>query len=437
MKTPTPTSTPTLVTRRRFLGTGALALAGGMFFPHVARSNPLGAHRRIRMALIGCGKIMEGHRGWAQSHPEVEVVAVCDVKTPQREEALQLVKKSNPSAVGYVDYGDIMARGDIDAVIIATPDHWHAAISIDAMRTGKDVYVEKPMALTLDEAAAMVEAEHRYGRILQVGSQQRCNRVFRQAVNIIRNGWIGEIREIHVYLPRDFAPERLLPAEPVPADIDYDRWIGPAPMKVYNANRVRGVFNGGWRVFWDYGSRINGDWGAHLFDIVQWALGMDDSGPVLFVPQGFEGTPHQYHQYANGLKVTASKGLGAPSFSSGAAGENSIHFIGQEGEVRVNPSTLETTPPALASKLPSSGDFRADGSSGHRENWLDSIISRRPPICPATIGGRTFDICALAGITERLDRPVRWNPEQREIVDDPQAARFAEYPRRAGYPLPV
>ena len=418
------------LSRRSFLKASLATAAGTIFFPYIARSNPIGANNRVRMALIGCGGIMEGHHGWAQSHPMIDLVAVCDVKTSKREAALAKLKSKNPNAIGYVDYGDIMARSDIDAVIIATPDHWHAAISIDAMRAGKDVFVEKPMALTLDEAAAMVAAEKRYGRILQVGSMQRSDPAMRQAVDIVRNGWIGEITEIHIDLRGDFAPVTLLPEEPVPADIDYDRWLGPAPWRPYNNLRVLGNYGGGWRIFWDYGSRKNGDWGAHHFDIVQWALDMDGNGPVLFVPKGFEGSPYQYHQYANGLKVTASKG-------GGPANGAMIRFVGKNGEVKVSRGEIETTPAGLASQIPSSSEFRAYRSNDHRQNWLDSIISRRPPICPATVGASTFDICGLAGIAERLNRPIHWNPEKREITGDPEAARFADYTRRAGYSLPV
>ena len=429
MKT-APTAQSTL-SRRSFLKASLATAAGTIFFPYIARSNPIGANNRVRMALIGCGGIMEGHHGWAQSHPMIDLVAVCDVKTSKREAALAKLKSKNPDAVGYVDYGDIMARSDIDAVIIGTPDHWHAAISIDAMRAGKDVFVEKPMALTLDEAAAMVAAEKRYGRILQVGSQQRSDPAMRQAVEIVRNGWIGEITEIHVDFMGDFAPVSLLAEQPVPADIDYDRWLGPAPWRPYNNERVLGWWAGGWRIFWDYGSRKNGDWGAHHFDIVQWALDMDGNGPVLFVPKGFEGEPYQYHQYANGLKVTASLKGGGPA--NGAM----IRFVGKNGEVKSSRYSTETTPASLVSRIPSSSEFRAYRSNDHRQNWLDSIISRRPPICPATVGARTFDVCGLAGIAERLNRPIRWNPEKREITGDPEASRFADYTRRAGYPLPV
>ncbi|MCX6965840.1 MAG: Gfo/Idh/MocA family oxidoreductase [Verrucomicrobia bacterium] len=423
-------STIETLSRRSFIKAGLATAAGTIFFPYIARSNPIGANNRVRMALIGCGLMMGAHHGWAQSHPMIDLVAVCDVKKSQRDAALARLKQKNPDAVGYVDYGDIMTRSDIDAVIIGTPDHWHAAISIDAMRAGKDVYVEKPMALTLDEAAAMVAAEKRYGRILQVGSQQRSSPEFRQAVDIVRNGWLGEIAEIHIDLKGEFAPVSLLPEEPIPADIDYDRWLGPAPWRPYNSTRVLGNFGGGWRIFWDYGSRKNGDWGAHHFDIVQWALDMDGNGPVLFVPKGFEGEPYQYHQYANGLKVTASK-------SGGPANGAMIRFVGKNGEVKVSREMIETTPAGLASKIPSSNEFRAYRSNDHRQNWLDSIITRRPPICPATVGASTFDICSLAGIAERLNRPIHWNPEKREITGDPEATRFADYTRRAGYQLPV
>ena len=424
-------STIETLSRRSFIKAGLATAAGTIFFPYIARSNPIGANNRVRMALIGCGLMMGAHHGWAQSHSMIDLVAVCDVKKNQREAALARLKQKNPDAVGYVDYGDIMARSDIDAVIIATPDHWHAAISIDAMRAGKDVFVEKPMALTLDESAAMVAAENRYGRILQVGSMQRSDPAMRQAVDIVRNGWIGEITEIHIDLKGEFAPVSLLPEEPIPADIDYDRWLGPAPWRPYNRTRVLGNFGGGWRIFWDYGSRKNGDWGAHHFDIVQWALDMDGNGPVLFVPKGFEGEPYQYHQYANGLKVTASLKGGGPA--NGAM----IRFVGKNGEVKSSRYSTETTPASLVSRIPSSSEFRAYRSNDHRQNWLDSIISRRPPICPATVGARSFDVCGLAGIAERLNRPIRWNPEKREIIGDPEASRFANYTRRAGYPLPV
>lgn len=429
MNKTTPTEPGQGLSRRSFLKAGLAGAAGTVLFPFVSRANPLGANSRVRVGIVGCGQYMKTHFGWALTHPGIELAALCDVKPWAIEEYMERLKPVNPAAMTTADYGDIMAREDIDAVLVAPPDHWHAGVAIAAMRSGKDVYVEKPMCRTLDEATAMVDAERRYGRILQVGSMQRSDPAMRRAAEIVRNGWIGQVREVEVNFLGDFPPETLLPEESVPPGFEYDRWLGPAPWRPYNAFRVLGNYGTGWRCFWDYGSRKNGDWGAHHFDIVQWALGMDGSGPELFVPQGYEGAPHQYHVYPGGLKVSASKGGNhAKGFM--------IRFIGSEGEVRTSRGVLETTPPSLAARTPSSSEVRLYESNDHRQNWLDSIITRRPPICPASIGAGTLDICALSGIAERLARPVKWNPAKREIVDDAQAAQFADSPRRAGYPLP-
>jgi predicted dehydrogenase len=424
MKSITSSTTAGLGRREFLLRTGLGAAS--VFFPWVARGNPLGANERIRIGVIGCGGISRGHLALG-SHPWVELRALCDVKSDVLAEALAFGRTFNPDCQGFADYGDILSRIDIDAVFVCTPDHWHAAIAIDAMRAGKDVYLEKPMTLTLREAQAVVDAEKRYGRIVQVGSQQRSDASFRRAAEIVRNGWIGKVREVYCQLG-EFAPESLLPEEPVPPTIDYDRWLGPAPWQPYNAVRVLGNFGGGWRIFRDYGSRMNGDMGAHHFDIVQWALGMDASGPVLFVPQGYDGAPEQYHEYANGTRVKRV---------SPGVGRFMIRFVGEEGEVGVSRGDiLETTPASLAGRAPQSGDIRLYQSSEHRLNWLECIRTRRPPICPATVGQRTFDICGLSAIAEQLGRPLRWDPSLRQIVDDPAATRFADTPRRAGYPLP-
>ena len=186
-------------------------------------------------------------------------------------------------------FEEVLAHPDIDAVCVTTPDHWHAAIAMAAMKAGKDVYVEKPMTLTIEEGKALAAAEKKYGRILQVGSQQRSSVHFRIAANLVRNGMIGEIKEIYCQLgefPQPPEPESIVP---VPEGFDYDRWLGPTPFFEYSENRVKGNYGGGWRCYWEYGSRKFGDWGAHHFDIVQWALDRDDTGPVEFIPKGSRG----------------------------------------------------------------------------------------------------------------------------------------------------
>lgn len=429
-----PTPAPSSLGRRNFLkssaGVLACAFAGT---PLILRSEILGHRRagpnsRINLGMIGCGGMLNYHLRSFLGREDVEILALCDVNRRHLSSTQERCRGVFDSCKLYEDFEEVMSRPDIDAVLVTTPDHWHAAIAIAAMRAGKDVYVEKPMTLTIREGQKMVEAERRYGRVLQVGSQQRSEWAFRRAVEIVRNHQIGEIREIYARLDR-FEPPALLPEEEIPEELNYDKWLGPAPWAPYNSERVRGHYGGGWRRFWEYGSRKNGDWGAHHYDIIQWALDMDDSGPTLFVPKGYEGEPYQYHQYANGIKVYRDHHY---------RDDYMIRFVGTEGEVLVSRGgEIETTPGYLARASLAPGDEHVYISDSHKNNWLDCIRNRSKTICPATIGHRTATICQLAGIAERLNIPVRWNPENQEFVDSPAAERWIDRPRRAGYALPV
>ncbi len=413
------------ISRKEFLGITSKIALGAAFFPMISSANPLGANSRIRIAVIGTGLISRGTTRRLRDGAMTEVVALCDVKSDVLASAADRVNV--PGLQTYLNYEDVLARDDIDAVLITTPDHWHAAMAIDAMRSGKDVYIEKPIALTVPEGIAIEAAEKRYGRIVQVGSQQRSNRSFRRAAEIVRNGWIGRIREIHCELG-EFPPEVELPEQAIPDTIDYNRWLGQAPWRPFHEERVAGNYRGGWRRFWDYGSRKFGDWGAHHYDIVQWALGRDDSGPTLFVPKGYEGEPYHYYEYADGIKVFRD---------SPRTKDAMIVFVGEEGEVRVGRSDfLETTPASLASRPLSGTDVLLKDSPNHIENWVDCMLTRQKPICPSSVGRRTFDICALSGIAQRLERPIKWDPSGSTIVGDPEAWAFADYPRREGFPLP-
>jgi predicted dehydrogenase len=319
-----------------------------------------------------------------------------------------------------------MERDDIDAALIVTPDHWHAAISVAAMRSGKDVFCEKPMTLTIEEGKLMVNVARQYGSIFQTGSMQRSNSAFRKAAEIVRNGQIGKVHTIYANLGQ-FPPPITLPEQPIPEGLDYDRWLGPAPWHPYNMERIKGDYGGGWRRFWDYGSRKNGDWGAHHFDIIQWALGKDDSGPVEFIPKGYKGTEYQTHIYADGTKVLRdhrdNKG-------------HMIRFMGTEGEVLVSRGDrLDTTPVQLARRPLQPGDTHLYESKNHNQDWLDCIHSRRLPICDVEIGHRTATICHLSGIAERLGRPLKWDPEKEIILGDTEASRWMDRPRRAPYTI--
>lgn len=320
-----------------------------------------------------------------------------------------------------------MANKDIDVVCIATPDHWHAALAIEAMKNGKDVYVEKPMTLTIEEGKAVVAAQEKYGRIVQVGSQQRSSAHFRIVANLVRNGMIGEVTDINVLLGEFPPPPEKEDIKPLPEGFNYDRWLGPTPHYPYSDNRVLGNYDGGWRCYWEYGSRKFGDWGAHHFDIIQWALGRDDTGPVEFIPKGYQGAEYHHYRYADGITVWRNR---KPDYG------HMIRFIGTEGEVHVSRGRIASLPEGLVRHRFGDDAIQVYKSNNHRQNFIDCIKTRRPTICPATVGHRSGTICQLAGIAEQLAEPVKWDPLAQNVVGNVEANSMQNRPRRPGYELP-
>ena len=421
--------------RRHFLKSSLAAVGSVMAGPQILRAQTLGtaskdaANSRIGMGFIGMGLMAEGHLKSFAGMKGVQPIAVCDVKKWQLEKAVQTLKeKGHEGIIATARFEEVLANPDIDAVCVTTPDHWHAAIAIAAMKAGKDVYVEKPMTLTIEESKAMVAAEKKYGRIVQVGSQQRSSLYFRVAANLVRNGMIGEVKEIYCRLGEFPQPPDKEVIVPVPEGFDYDRWLGPTPFFDYSDNRVQGNYGGGWRSYWEYGSRKFGDWGAHHFDIVQWALDRDATGPVEFIPKGHEGAEHHHYRYADGITVWRDK---LPDHG------NMIRFIGTKGEVHVSRDKIETLPTELVRHRFTDKDIQVYESKDHRQNFLDSIQSRKPTICPATVGHRTGSICLLSGIAERLGHAIKWDPVAEQIVGDDKAAAMQSRPRRKGYELPT
>jgi predicted dehydrogenase len=423
-------------TRRDFLKQSA-ALAGAAFaFPAIVPSSVFGQNapsNRVGVGFVGMGLIVGGHQGHCVGRDDVQVLSICDVNKKKREEHKAQIESgyAKKKGVGSFkgcdavnDFEELVTRKDIDVVFVTTPDHWHAPVSTMAMRHGKDVYVQKPMTLTIREGRIMSDVARQYGAILQVGSQQRSEWAFRKASEIVRNGWIGKVHTVYANLG-EFPPPQTLPEQPIPEGFDYDRWLGPTPWYPYNEARVKGNYGGGWRCFWDYGSRKNGDWGAHHFDIIQWALGMDASGPVQFIPKGYEGTEYQTHIYADGAKVLKnhpdSKG-------------HMIRFFGEKGEVLVSRGgRIDTTPVELKDRPLSASDIRLYASNNHEGNFFECVKTRKQPICHAEIGHRTATICHLSGIAERLGRPLKWDPVKEEIIGDAEASRWMDRPRRAPY----
>ena len=421
--------------RREFLGRAAVAGAA-LASPAIVPASVFGPNapsNRITIGLIGMGLSMAGHHRRLLRRDDVQVLAVCDVEDAKREKAkaqteqTYSARKAGGAYHGCAaanEYERILERPDIDAVIVATPDHWHALIALAAMKRGKDVYVEKPMTLTVREGRLLSEVATRSGAILQVGSQQRSERAFRRACEIVRNGWLGQVHTLYTQLG-ELPPPQTLPEQPIPDGLDYDRWLGPTPWCAYHPQRVAGNGRGGWRCFWEYGSRNNGDWGAHHFDIIQWALGMDHSGPVQFLPKGCDGAPYQSHIYADGTRVWKNHPVKHGQM---------IQFIGERGEVLVSrQDRLETTPAELKNRPLAPGELHLYESSDHEGNWLECIKTRRQPICPAEVGHRSATICHLHGIAQRLNRPIRWDPLKEEILGDTYASRWLDRPRRAPY----
>ncbi len=429
-----------LVSRRAALKRGlsgvlAAAVAPNFFpaslFGRTAPSNRLG------IGLVGNGLICGSHIGTLIGRPdECRVVATCDVHRVKAERARDRIqtaygklKDSGSPARGldiHATHEELIARPDIDIVFVCTPDHWHAAVSNAAMKAGKDVYCEKPLTLTVREGRVLVETARRHGRVLQTGTQQRSNKSFRKAAEIVRNGWIGDIKVVRARLG-EFPPAAPLSEEPVPEGFDYDRWLGPTPWRPYNAQRVKGDYGGGWRCYLEYGGRKNGDWGAHHFDIIQNALGMDRTGPVEFIPIGHEGCKYQTHVYANGVRVERNDDPGSKAM---------IEFVGTKGTVWVSRNDfLETDPADLAARPLRGEDTHLYASDDHHTDFFRCVRTRQRPIADVEIGHRTATICHLNAIAAQVGRAVRWDPAGEEIVGDPVAARLLDRPRRAGYVL--
>lgn len=421
-------------TRRHFLKT-TLGVAGAALAPQIVRAETLGnaskaaANSRIGMGFIGLGLIADGHVRSFPGMKNVQPIAICDVRDERMRKAAGVLNEKGFKDIKATSrYEEVLANPDVQAVCIMTQDHWHAGIALAAMKAGKDVYVEKPMTLTIEEGKAMVAAEKKYGRIVQVGSQQRSGIHFRIAANLVRNGMIGEVEEIYCKLGNFPQPPEKEEIVPVPEGFDYDRWLGPTPFFEHSENRVKGNFGGGWRCYWEYGSRKFGDWGAHHFDIVQWALDRDSTGPVEFIPADYQGEKHHHYRYADGVTVWRDK-----KPDNGAM----IRFIGTKGEVLVSRGKIETSPKELVRHKFGPNDVQVYESMDHRVNFIDSILSRKPTICPATVGHRTATICQLSAISQRLGRPLKWDPKAEQILGDKEAIAMQDRPRRKGYELPV
>ena len=413
------------VNRRGFL---AATTATAFGLPYFVPSRSFGANDRIRTGHIGVGGRGMGHlEGFFD-----QVVAVCDVDQSHRAEALQYLKGRGKSVEEYGDYRRLLDRKDIDAVVIATPDHWHALPTIDACAAGKDVYIEKPLSLTVVEGRKMVEAARRYNRVVQTGSQQRSDSLFRQAVELIRSGRLGQLQQILVGIPQvKFRGKKIADSTP-PSGLDFNFWLGPAPRRPYNANQVHYNF----RYFWDYSGGQMTNWGAHHIDIAQWALDADHTGPIeVDGTATFEGnglydvtsTCRATHTFANGVKLAV--GQLQDDIPLGAT------FIGTAGRLYVDRGKMESHPADLIQEPLTGSAVQLEVSNDHTQNFLDCIKSRKLPISDVEIGHRSATLCHLGNIAVRLGRKIRWDAATETIQRDPEALAMLERPYRSPWAL--
>jgi len=406
--------------RRRFLK-AAVAVVG---LPYVVRSSALGKDRdtaaseRITLGFIGSGKQSQHLIRSFLNSPGTQMLAVCDVDKLKLQRGQKIAEDHYAGKTGqpykgcaaYGDFRELLARDDVDAVVISTPDHWHAITVIQSARAGKDIYCEKPLSQTIAEARAMVNAVRRYGRIFQTGSMQRSDWHFRLGCELVLNGYVGELK--HVTVGVGGPPEdKPLPVEPVPDYLDWNMWVGPSPWRPYNSDLSPNIsFDGfpNWRYHSDFGGGGMTDWGAHHFDIAQWGLGMDNSGPVEIIPPDGKDYKVLTYKYANGVTMTRDNA-------------NGVLFTGTKGKVEVNRGYLRTEPGELKNQQISSNQIHLYECNNHYTDWLDAVRKRTKPICDIEVGCRSVTVCHLGNIAYRLKRPLKWDPQREEFVGDAEA----------------
>jgi len=390
---------------------------------------------KVNLALIGCGGQGRGDARNAQSYGQI--VAVCDVDAAH----LAAAQKDFPGAEGYADFRRLLERKDIDAVICGTVDHWHTLVAMAAMKAGKDIYCEKPLTLTIDEGKRLIKVQQQTNRILQTGTQQRSDAHFRLACDLVRNGRIGKIQNVEVWLPAGLR-QGPFKTSLVPEGFDYDFWLGQTPKVEYVKERTHFSF----RYWWEYSGGTMTDWGAHHNDIVLWALDMDGSGPasiegkqlVDMIPGGFTAASEYEvtYTYANGVvhtckSTTASEWHGGVKDPKGQ--QHGIKFYGTDGWIWVTRGVINASDrQLLTEKLPDDAK-RVYLSNDHIGNFIDCVKSRKTPICPAEVGHRSASLCHLGVISIRLGRKLNWNPAKEQFVDDAEANTYISRPMRKPY----
>ncbi len=434
------------LTRREFLKSSATAAAGAALAGlTIVPASVFGANapsERINVGSIGVGRMGLGDLKEALGFKQAQVVAVCDVDSNRVKHAQKLVeeKYSTQSSDGsykgcatYKDFRELVARDDIDAVMVATPDQWHALPAIAAAKAGKDIFLQKPLTLTIKEGRVLSDTVRRYGRVFQVGSQQRSDSRFRQACELVHNGRIGKLHTVKVGFGID-PPTGPQPPMPIPENLDYEMWLGPAPWAAYTEKRVHpqnSYERPGWLRISDYGSGMITGWGSHHNDIAQWGMGTEFSGPAEIEAQAeypkdglwdVHGAFRIEYTYSNGVKVICA---------DSRKNKQGIVFEGTEGWVYVRRGHIDAHPKSLLTSTIGPNEFHLYKSNNHKGNFLECIKSRAETAAPVEVGHRSCTVCLLGEIAMRLGRKLKWDPEREQFTNDAEADRMVSRAMRS------
>jgi predicted dehydrogenase len=427
------------INRRQFLkgSAGAAAILSGIA-PTIIPATVLGADapgNRITVGMIGVG---DHGTGWNLSYylknKAAKVIAVCDVDENRLYRAKETVNEryGNEDCSATKDFREILARKDIDAVMISTPDHWHTIISLLAIQAGKDVQCEKP-TLTIHEGKVLSAAVRKHKKVFQTSTEDRAVPEYHRMAELVRNGRIGKLQRIEVVLPKQPTGPGDPTPQPVPKTLDYEMWLGPAPFAPYTKDRLH--FNFRW--IWDYSGGIICDWGAHLFDTAQWANDTEHSGPVEVEGTGTHWSGGLYntvkdyditYRYANGVVMTCKPG------------NPSIKFIGTDGWVGNTgwrAPVEASSQKILESKIDPEEIHLYTNPAGEHDDFLKCVRSRKDPYFPVEIGHRVSTVCHLANLSIKLGRKLKWDPNAEQFIDDPEADKLLDRPRRNPWQLPI
>ncbi|MCM0720753.1 Gfo/Idh/MocA family oxidoreductase [Parabacteroides sp. W1-Q-101] len=451
-------------TRRDFLKRSITAGLGMFIAPTIVPASVFGPHapsNRINIGAIGTGRISRDHdMPGVWKYDDVRIIAAADVDANRVADAKKLVegyyskKQGKPysGVTTYENYLDLLANKDIDAVLISTPDHWHAKMAIDAVRAGKDVYLQKPTSLTIEEGRKMSDAVNATGRILQIGSQQRSMEQFRIACELVRNGRIGQLKNIEIRLPGD--PPGGNPEEmPIPANLNYDMWLGQTPYVPYTIDRVhpqQGYDRPGWLRCEQFGAGMITGWGAHHFDIAHWAMDKEYSGPVEISGHAEFPTSGLWNVHGDyATEMLYDNGVVVRGTTNSKEKPNGVLFTGTEGWIFVSrgaykasandPETagaskaLQASDPKILTSVIGENEVHLYKSSDHHGNWLESVRTRKQNITPAEVAHRSCSACLLQHIAMKLNRKLYWDPVLERFKDDDEANSMIARPHRPPY----